>query len=150
MQNLKETPSAPPIYFPFVRGHGISLCGFALNVCPLLSATSDFGVFGFGAFCLISTRFVAFSLDFGLLRPSSPRNVFFHNIFHSKFDIRNFSAPWTAFVPPPPLHSNQKTKNYEPFHERWTALSFSLSATEWGRGPGRGGRNQKLGPRLHD
>ena len=39
------------------------------------------------------------------------------NILHSKRDIRNFSAPWTAFVPRPPLPLNQKPKNYEPFHD---------------------------------
>jgi hypothetical protein len=63
------------------------------------------------------------------------------NILHSKFDTRNFLGPWTAFVPPSQLRLNQKLKimNLALAMNRNQRAFFSLSATDWGRGPGRGG-----------
>jgi hypothetical protein len=55
-------------------------------------------------------RFLSLFVRLLFLQASLPRNLLSHNILHSQFDILNFSAPWTAFVPPPPLRLNQKNK----------------------------------------
>jgi hypothetical protein len=74
---------------------------------------SDFGVrfwrvlFDFGAFCRTFRRISAFCNFL-------PRNPFAMSAIQTKCVLSNFSGPWTAFVPPPPLPSNQKLKNYGP------------------------------------
>jgi len=63
-----------------------------------------------GRGCSKSGVFCPFLGDFCFFPASSPCNLFHSNTLHSKCVLRKFFGPWTAFVLPPPLHSNQKLK----------------------------------------